>query len=118
MDPFLLGGIFAVLIVAGVVAWVSIEHRKIKWYIALSSGLLATVITLLYAEFGPGGGNLWFRNVGEQGEKQFIWTGVFKVLFEPLIPKAILLWSPEWWLSNVFVLFPLILIPMTYIIRK
>jgi hypothetical protein len=117
MDPFIIGGICAFVIVAGVVAWISIEHKKIKWYIALSSGLLATAIALLYAELGPGGGNMWYRNVGEQGQKQFIWTGVFKVLFEPLNPNAIWLWGPAWWLSNVFVLFPLILIPMTYIIR-
>ena len=118
MSPFVIGGICAVLIVTGVVAWVMVERKKIKWYVAVSSGLLATIITLLYAEYGPGGGNMWYRNVGEEGEKQFIWTGVYKVLSEPLNPKAIWLWSPEFWLQNVFVLTPMILIPLTYIIRK
>ena len=117
MSPFIIGGICAFLIIAGVVAWVSIEHRKIKWYVALSSGLLASIIVLLYGEFGPGGGNMWWRITGD-GEKKFNAGGVYTLLFSPLDPNAIWLWSPEWWIQNVFVLTPMILIPMTYIIRK
>jgi hypothetical protein len=117
MDPFVVGSITAVIVITGVAVWLNYEHKKIKWYVAVSSTLLASVITLLYAEFGPGGGNMWWRITGD-GSKKFSPGGVFTVLFSPLDPKAIWLWSPEWWIQNVFVLTALILIPMTYIIRN
>ena len=117
MSPFIIGGICAFLIIAGVVVWVSIEHRKIKRNVVLFSGLLASIIVLLYGEFGPGGGNMWWRLTAD-GEHKFNARGVYTLLFSPLDPNAIWLWSPEWWIQNVFVLTPIILILMTYISRK
>jgi hypothetical protein len=117
MDPFVVGGVTAVLVVIAVAVWVKFEHRKIRWDVALSSTLLAAIIALSYGEFGPGGGNMWWRLTSD-GTKKFNLGSVFTVLFSPLDPKAIWLWSPEWWMQNVFVLTPLILISSTYLINK
>ena len=117
MDPFVVGGVTAVLVIIGVAVWLRFEHKKIRWHVALSSTLIAAIITLGYAEFAPGGGNMWWRITGD-GTKKFSPGGVFTVLFSPLDPNAIWLWSPEWWIQNVFVLTALILVPSTYLINK
>jgi hypothetical protein len=116
MDPFVVGWIFAAIIVIGVVVWISIEHKKIKWYVAVSSVLLGAIISLLFAEFAPGMGNTWLR-INDEGNKSFNMLGLFKILLEPLSPNAIWLWSPEWWLMNMYVLTFLFLIPLTYIVK-
>jgi hypothetical protein len=116
MSPFVLGWIIAIIFVIGVVTWITFEHKKIKWYVAVSSVLAAAIVALLFAEFSPGMGNTWLR-INDEGKKAFNARGAFTILLEPLTPNAIWLWTPQWWFMNVYVLTFLFLIPLTYIIR-
>jgi hypothetical protein len=110
------GAFFAVLITVGVIVWIIVEYKRIKWYVVVSSALLAAIFALLFVQFGPGMGNSWYRNVGENGEMRFAFGNIPKVLLEPL--SVIWLWMPIFWPMNIYVLFPAILIAMTYIIPK
>jgi hypothetical protein len=115
MDRFILGGIFLVLFIIGISVWVYFEGRKIKWYnglIAIVSGIiLELALNQIFV------GNAWYRNTGPNGEMQVNFTGMMKILFEPLRPNAIWLWSPDFWYQNVFVIIAAILISLTYIRR-
>jgi hypothetical protein len=113
MDPFFTGTIVLILFVGSVVAWIMIEGKKIKWYNVLIATVSGIMFSLIYSELSVG--NTWYRNTGPNGEMQVSLYGMLKVLFEPLNPRAVWLWSPEWWLNNLFIVTTIILIPLTYI---
>ena len=115
MDRFILGGVFLVLFIIGISVWVYFEGRKIKWYTGLISTVSGIVLTLILNQILVG--NAWYRNTGPNGEMQVSIFGMMKVLLEPLSPKAIWLWSPDFWSLNVFVITAAILISLTYIRR-
>ena len=113
MDPFVIGSIVLVLFIGGVVAWVVLEKEKIKWHNILIASVSGIVFSLIYSEISVG--NTWYRNTGPNNGMQISLFGMLKVLFEPLNPRAVWLWSPEWWLNNLFVVTTMILIALTYI---
>jgi len=113
MSPFTTGTFVLILFVGGIVTWVMLEKQKIKWYNVLIASISGIVFSLIYSEISVG--NTWYRNTGPSGEMRVSLYGMLKVLFEPLNPNAVWLWSPEWWLNNLFVVITMILIPLTYI---
>jgi len=115
MDPFVIGTIFLLLFIVGVSVWVYVEGHKIKWYTVLLATISGIIIELALNQVFVG--NAWYRNTGPNGEMQVSIYGMMKILFEPLSPRAVWLWSPEFWYQNVFVIIIAILIPLTYIRR-
>ena len=108
-----MGTVCLILIIAAVAAWIGIEHRKINWVNAVIASGISIVSTLLFAELMIG--NTWYRNIGSSGEMQVSVFGMAKVLFEPLNPNAVWLWTPAWWPVNVFVIFIVSLVSLTYL---
>lgn len=111
--PFINGFIFLVLILLATAAWLTFQYKLIKWQNVLIASIVSIITVLITGELYIG--NTWYRNVGEMGEKQVIFSGMLKVIFEPLNPNAIWLWNPEWWITNVFVIFDIIFLSLTYI---
>ena len=113
MNPFIIGFVCLVLILVATALWLKFQYKLIKWQNVLIASIVSVVLVLITGELFIG--NTWYRNVGEMGNKQVIFSGMLKVIFEPLNPNAIWLWSPEWWITNVFVIFDVVFLSLTYI---
>jgi hypothetical protein len=112
MDPFVRGWVSLLLIIVASAVWITFYRRKIKVTNVLMASGISIVFTLLFSELFVG--NTWYRNTYE-GEMRVSGFGMMKVLFEPLNPGAVWLWSPEFWFQNVFVLFKIAFLSLTYL---